>query len=144
MKSIRKNLVSIIIVMLSMIILVQYKSAIYIQLDNWKLIPRHERFTELYFDDHINLPKQIQEGEQISFSFVIHNLEGKRKTYPYVVSFKFSDGRIVKIDEGIITISDGGYKKITESYTSTLTENTGIISVELKDRQQNIDFLLNN
>jgi len=33
------------------------KDAIYAKLDQWKLIPRPERFTELYFNDHNILPK---------------------------------------------------------------------------------------
>jgi hypothetical protein len=140
----KKYIVSLAILAAFMFVMYQNKNAVYAQMDEWKLIPRSERFTELYFNDHINLPKQISKDDQISFSFVIHNLEGENKEYPYIVYYKSQDGQITNIEEKTVTLADGEYKTIEESYTSTLQENTGGIFVELEQKQQGIDFLLNN
>jgi len=121
-----------------------YKDSIRARLDEWKLIPRRERFTELYFDDHVNLPKQIQKGEKIDFSFTIHNLEGERRWYSYIVYFKSQDGQITNIEEKSVFLEDGELESIKESYAPTLEDNKGGIFVELKNPQQGIDFLLSD
>lgn len=112
-------------------------------MDEWLLIPRPERFTELYFNDHINLPKEISKGDEISFSFVIHNLEGKSEEYIYQVYFKSLSGEIVEIEESQIMVGDGEYKTINEMYKSELDDNSGAIFVELKGKKQQLHFLLN-
>lgn len=45
------------------------------------LTPKPERFTELYFEDHLNLPKQVEFNTSYPVSFTIHNLEGRQMTY---------------------------------------------------------------
>jgi len=125
-------------------VIYQYKNTVYVQLYARKLIPRQERFTELYFNDHINLPKQISRSENISFSFVIHNLEGESREYPYLVYFKSQNGQITNIEENTVTLSNGNYKTIEESYTSAFAKNAGGIYVELQKPQQEIHFLLND
>jgi hypothetical protein len=139
-----KYLIVINIAIVAMFVWHQYKDAAYAKLDEWKLIPRQERFTELYFNDHVNLPKYISKGEKISFSFVIHNLEGEDTQYPYVVYFKSQDGQIVNIEEKSVLLRDGQFKTINESYTSSSDDNNGGIFVELQEPKQGIDFLLNN
>jgi len=141
-KRISKYLIVLNIAIVAMFVAHQYKGAAYARLDEWKLIPRQERFTELYFNDHTNLPKYISRGEKISFSFVIHNLEEKRIWYPYVVYFKSQDGRTYEIEEKSVFLEDGESKTIKESCTSILADNSGGIFVELKDSQQEIHFLL--
>lgn len=142
--NIKNYLLVLLIAVAIAFILFQYKQAIYAQLDSWKLIPRPERFTELYFNNHTNLPKQISEGETISFSFVIHNLEGKSWQYPYSVFFISQDGQITNIEEATVTLSDGEYKTIEESYTSALADNNGEIFVELQQPKQELHFSILN
>jgi hypothetical protein len=120
------------------------KDVIYVKLDQWKLIPRPERFTELYFNDHNTLPKQISKGGKIKFSFVIHNLEGRAMEYPYIVYFKSPDGLTVPIKEGSVAIAAGESRIVEETYTAAFEENKGGIFVELIQKQQKIHFLLNN
>jgi hypothetical protein len=136
----KKYLVLILII----VVIVFFKDIIYKQINQWLLIPKEERFTELYFNDHINLPKQISKGEMINFSFVIHNLEGKTEKYNYVVFFKSLDGKIVNIDEFNVVIKDGEKKMIHIDYISERENNTGGVFVELKGKKQAIHFLLNN
>lgn len=45
------------------------------------LMPRAERFTELYFEKHLELPKKASFNTTYPFSVVIHNLEGRPFTY---------------------------------------------------------------
>jgi hypothetical protein len=142
--NIKNYLLVLLIAVAISFILFQYKQAIYAQLDSWKLIPRPERFTELYFNNHTNLPKQISNGEKISFSFVIHNLEGKSWQYPYSVFFISQDGQITNIEEATVTLSDGEYKTIEETYTSALADNNGEIFVELQQPKQELHFSILN
>ena len=44
-----------------------------------------EPFTELYFEDHQSLPKEIELGKEYFFEFTIHNLENKRTEYLYEI-----------------------------------------------------------
>jgi len=132
------------IAFIAVFVFYRFRSEIHAQMDEWKLIPKQERFTELYLNDHVNLPKQVQKGEKITFSFVIHNLEGKNWAYPYAVFFMSQNGQISKIEEKTVTLADGEYKTIEESYTSDLDENKGGIYVALQQPQQEIHFLLNN
>jgi hypothetical protein len=123
--------------------LYQYKADMYAQMNAWKLIPQPERFTELYFNDSANLPSQVSKGGKVSFSFVIHNLEGKSWDYQYAVYFKFSDGHVINIAQNVVALADGGYKTVNGSYISE-SDNGGGIFVELKNPEQHIDFLVNN
>lgn len=136
-------LIVLVIAINAVFVFYRYKNEIYTQLDEWKLIPKQEHFTELYFNDHINLPKQIQKGEKVSFSFVIHNLEGKKWQYPYAVFFVSQNGQITNIEEKAVTLASGEYETIEESYISNLAENKGGIYVALQQPQQEIHFLLN-
>jgi len=122
-----------------------FRSAIHAQLDAWKLLSLKERFTELYFVDHVHLPRRISKGETVSFSFVIHNLEGEKKEYAYSVYYRSQDGQIIKaIEEDAVTLADGESITIEESYTSTLPETSGGIHVELEGEQLEIHLLLNS
>ena len=138
----KKYVLGLMIVIALSFAVYENRKAAYAAMDNLKLIPRPERFTELYFNDHINLPKQFSPGEKISFSFVIHNLEGASKDYPYVVYFKSKDGQLKNIEEKTVTLADGEVRAIDESYVSESSENQGGIYIKLKDQQQEIHFLL--
>ena len=134
--------ISIIIVVVSG--MYHYKDAIYLQLDGWSLIPRQERFTELYFNNYNDLPKKIIKDRKKHFSFVIRNLEGETKEYPYKIYFKSQDNQIINIKEDIITLTDGEYEVIEESYAPVSKESAGGIFVELTEKQQQIHFLVVN
>lgn len=118
-----------------------YRPAIYRQLDALKLIPRPERFTELYFENHTNLPKTIVKNETISFSFTIHNMEGKDMEYPYVVYFKNNYGTTT-VEKNTALVKDNEYKTITESYTFKSASAQETLYVELTDQRQELRFAL--
>jgi hypothetical protein len=119
------------------------KNSIYTWAYDQKLVPIPETFTELYFSDHLNLPKQIGAGKDVSFSFVIHNLEGKDMTYPYVVYLKFNNSMVVLSNDSVIVKKDE-YKTIDVSYEPKVSTNNGTITVSLTQLNQDIHFLLSN
>ncbi|MBW7944826.1 hypothetical protein H3C70_05525 [Patescibacteria group bacterium] len=47
--------------------------------------PKPETFSELYFEDHLELPKRITPNTPYQFSFTIRNHEGKTMIYPLEV-----------------------------------------------------------
>jgi uncharacterized membrane protein len=67
------------------------RQAIYDQLYDWKLIPRPERLTELYFTDHTNLPKTYEPDETQVVKFTVRNLEYRTTDYSYVVGVMNDD-----------------------------------------------------
>jgi hypothetical protein len=141
--SFKKTVILMLIFVAVAVVTYQSRQSIYAEMDKLKLIPRPERFTELYFDDHTNLPTRISKNEDVSFTFVIHNLEGKEMEYPYVVYFQSKDGNVVKIAEGFETLADGEYKAIEKTYVSNSDQNEGGVFVRLKELDQSIHFLLN-
>jgi len=63
------------------------RSALASQLDTWKMLPRPERFTELYFAQSslAALPTRYTPGGLQTVSFAVHNLEHQATTYHYTV-----------------------------------------------------------
>lgn len=97
-----------------------------------------ETLTELYFEDHINLPAVIKPHENYKFTFTIHNLEYKTMNYSYVVYLQAKNKKIV-LNQGGVNIENGGYASITE-YFGPLTNTRMKITVELVNKNQLIDF----
>jgi len=48
--------------------------------------PPEESFTELYFNNHQNLPEYVELGKQYNYSFTISNLENKDTQYNYTLT----------------------------------------------------------
>lgn len=119
-----------------------YKSSIYKQLDNLHLIPRQEHFTELYFNNHTNLPKKLAINETITFTFAIRNLEGKDKEYPYAVYFKNDVYGTTTVNQKTVLVKDNEEKIITETYTFNSNTVKETLFVELTELKQEIHFVL--
>lgn len=119
-----------------------YKTSIYKQLDDLHLIPRQEYFTELYFNNHTNLPKKLAKGVSINFSFAIRNLEGKDKEYPYIVYFKNDKYGTTTLDLKTVLVKDNEEKIINETYTFSSKTLKETLFVELTELNQEIHFAL--
>jgi len=100
-----------------------------------------ETFTELYFENHINLPKKIQSEKKQAFTFTIHNLEYKNMNYRYAVN-ALIDKDVVLLSSGSATLAHDAYKSIDESYTLATTSARIKIEVLLIDQDQPISFWL--
>lgn len=99
-----------------------------------------ETFTELYFENHTNLPTTTDLTKLSSFTFTIHNLEYQDKTYPYEVYFLIGDQKTT-IQQSSLSIKDGGYASVNVSFLPIRNERTKVV-VELTDKKQQIDFWL--
>ena len=101
-----------------------------------------ETFTELYFEDHTNLPKTIKKDEKYSFIFTIHNVEYKDIEYSYVVYLQTNDQKTI-LDQGKFNLKDNEFKSVKEDFT--LLENLrSKIVVEIINKNQNISFWMDN
>jgi hypothetical protein len=128
----------------SLIVLFElYKPQIYQELKALKLLPEKEVFTELYFEDYNHLPRESITGKTASFAFTINNLEGKDFKYTYEVFMKNEYG-IILIDTKTISIKNNDSQTINESYTFDRDFAQETLFVRLREKNQEIHFLLTN
>ena len=86
-------------------------------LNKYSLLPKPEPFTELYFEDHLKLPKVYGKNNDNSFRFTVHNLEYKTYTYDYYIKAVATDSART-ISKGSITLKHDEYKTIKEKISS--------------------------
>ena len=65
-----------------------------------------QRYTELYFDDHLQLPTVVAPHEKQSFQFTIRNVEHAPMKYTYEVSASTPDERRVLAQKELSLESD--------------------------------------
>lgn len=97
-----------------------------------------ETFTELYFEDHTNLPKTIKLYEFYSFDFTVHSLEYKDTDYSYIVYLQRENQKII-LDQGKFNLKNNEYKSIKEDF-GPLKHLRAKIVVELVNKNQQIAF----
>lgn len=100
-----------------------------------------ERFTELYFEDHLKLPTRAVKNDTYEFRFTIHNLEHKRMEYPYEVSADY-DGQIQVFDRKKVTLDHDEYKTITVYFELVDQVDKVRMTVRLVNKNQDIGFWL--
>ena len=98
-----------------------------------------ETFTELYFEDHLSLPKEITLFKENNFKFTIHNLENRDMLYPYEVYIEVGEERQL-IDRSSVLIKNNEYKTIAQSFIITTQMQRARIVVNLIDKNQPIHF----
>jgi hypothetical protein len=101
---------------------------------------KSEEYTELYFENHNNLPKFINNNSAYGFAFTVHNLESKDFDYSYVVYAESDKGKAL-IDAGNFNLKNGGSKSLNENF-GPLADSKIKIIVELLNKNQQIDFLI--
>ena len=76
-----------------------------------------EPLTELYFENHANLPKNIEVGKKYSFVFTIHNLEYRDMNYTYNVSAFDNEGNLIfELDKGDIFLKNNESKTFYKDF----------------------------
>ena len=80
-------------------------TAVHGQLDEWKMLPRPERLSELYFDNHKNLPQKFSPDDIYDIRFSVKNLEHRVTTYDFTVSAETPEGSSQALDAGKFTLS---------------------------------------
>lgn len=121
-----------------------FRGAIHAQLEQWKLIPIPEHFTELYFTSYPRVPQDLAPGKKVAFQFTLHNVEGATVVYPYTVSFRYTSGQSKIIRTGTVTLADNETKTISDSYTFVVNGERGAVVVELTGLHQEIRFLVSD
>lgn len=99
-----------------------------------------ETFTELYFENHINLPKQVIRWQEYPFTFTIHNLEYKDMDYPYTVYLE-RDGVKTTLSTGSASLKHDEYRTISE-FAGPFKQLRTKVVVELSANRQSIAFWL--
>lgn len=117
------------------------RGAIFNKMDDLKLIPQPEKFTELYFEKYADLPNSISTNTPVSFSFTIHNLEGQDMNYPYNMYIK-DDFGTTTVKSSSVLIKNQEYKTITESYKFKSVNSQKTLFVELPSKHQELHFKL--
>ena len=100
-----------------------------------------ETFTELYFENHNQLPTTIIRFQIYPYSFTIRNLENKDIEYHYKISGQRNNQTIFE-DYYTINIKKGETKTINDTVGPLKNLQTKII-IELIDQNQQISFLMN-
>ncbi|MBE3088677.1 MAG: hypothetical protein IMZ41_00175 [Actinobacteria bacterium] len=98
-----------------------------------------ETFTELYFENHLSLPKKVTLFKENNFKFIIHNLEDKDIEYALEV-FIDTGGEKYVVDKKTILIKKNEYKTITEDFIVTIPSQRAKVVVNLINKNQQIDF----
>lgn len=110
------------------------------------VIPKKERFTELFIENHPEILAWQKEGVltdvPLTFSFTIRNIEGVDKDYPYAAYITSKEGVNFDLKRGVVSIKNGESKTITETYipASTTPQYKGVIYIELLEQSQSIHF----
>lgn len=87
-------------------------------LDDWQLLPRPERLSELYFTDYPHLAESVTIGLNQKFVFTVHNLEHKTTEYRYKVLAVSSDtGAEEQLSSGAITLTHDESQHLTPTVT---------------------------
>src|SRR5258707_3350861 len=82
--------------------------SLYNELVTLDLIPKSEKFTELYFNDSTHLPTSATSNRAISFIFVIHNLETVDYQYTYEVFVNAHGARHI-VDSSNVFVKNNRY-----------------------------------
>ncbi|MFA6570501.1 MAG: hypothetical protein WCT77_04615 [Bacteroidota bacterium] len=99
-----------------------------------------ETFTELYFEDHTNLPKEFSSNKTYSFSFTIHNLEYKDFTYQYEVR-SIDELGFSLLQKDSITLKHDEFRTIPVSFKTLKVESNRFqVEVKILDKNQTIHF----
>lgn len=106
------------------------------------LTPKDETFTELYFEDHLGLPKKIMVGEPTEVQIVIHNVEGKTINYPVTVTIASEttpSAHIALYDGAVVVDADE-----TKTVPIELTIPIDFVDPLAYQERSKIEFVLKN
>lgn len=164
-KRLRLLFLAVFVLILGLILFIS-RGAIKAKLNDWKLIPQPETFTELYLNDYTSLskslPGEITGGEKISFSFTIHNVENKEVLYPYTVYMigekvatstalvtptpTTSTFATTTIKSGSVLLGSGASTTISQSYTFKKNNppTQATFFVTLTEKNQSLHFFVPN
>lgn len=115
------------------------RNSVIAALHRHQLLPQPERFTELYLEDHLALPRSYNPKRNNSFTFTVHNLEHKPMDYVYVVEAISTESARI-ISRGNFRLEHDGYKSVTAKIASTEAQVRTKINISLENKDQSIHF----
>ena len=98
-------------------------------------------FTEVYFQNHTQLPTIVLPGRQYSFTFTIRNHENKDMEYPYDMYIE-QDGEKQYIDHNSVTLKNNESITIQEGFLFTKPLTRAKVAISLLNKNQQVDFLI--
>lgn len=124
---------------LSLFLLISKFTALPTVLGSLHLSKEPETYTELYFSDHQSVLQSFEEG---FVEFTIHNLEHEKVVYDYELLAVIDEKEEV-LGSDQLTLQHDELTNITEKFTAPESEGRVKISVNLKDKNQEIHFWIN-
>ncbi len=107
------------------------------------VIPKNnEPLTELYFDDHTNLPKEAEINKEYNFSFTVHNLEYKKMLYDYEITLEYDNKKFLVI-RGTLELENEETQQIKSGFTIKQEFERAKITVNIVNKKQAIHFWVN-
>jgi hypothetical protein len=77
-----------------------------------------EPLTEVYFENHTELPSTISLNQQYNYSFAVHNLEYQEMRYYYTIdAYNENNTFLYNMDKGEIHLYDNESKAIYENFS---------------------------
>jgi uncharacterized membrane protein len=98
-----------------------------------------EAFTELYFGDHLHLPKQVEAGRVATVSYHITNHEGASAVYHPRVTL-YENGSPRDLGQTAILLQDGQGQDLAIGFTPQSSGANLELVIDLPDRHQSIHF----
>lgn len=98
-----------------------------------------ENFTELYFEDHLNLPKKAEKDADMSFRFTIHNLEHSAMDYPYEMYIEYN-GRKQSLEKSSVTLKHDEHRTLLKSIKLIEPVDRARVVINLTEKNQEIAF----
>ncbi|MBS3159486.1 hypothetical protein J4436_01745 [Candidatus Woesearchaeota archaeon] len=95
----------------------------------------NEKFTELYFENHKDLPNLVKEDRNYGFSFTIHNLELEEMVYEYQVLMKYNNKEI-QLNNGVVVLDNGESETVQNVFTVKDFFKRGKIEVKLTNNEE--------
>lgn len=99
-----------------------------------------EPFTELYFEDHQNLPKDIEPNRDYTFRFTIHNMENQKVDYTYKIGIQGGEPFPTTISMGFMKLENNEARTISQAFRLPEGSESAKVIVELEGRDQEIHF----
>lgn len=98
-----------------------------------------EESTELYFSNHLTLPRQIETGKSYSFEFTTNNIEYKELRYIYEVTVSNNEVNST-ISLGEFVLSPGQIKTVPINFIFSSPFKRMKVTVKLVNKNQEINF----
>ena len=139
------NKFTIFSLLLLIVVLISIITAPFIkhQLSSWKLLPKSEKLTELYFTHPNSLPTQYTPGQTQTVNFTVHNLEYQTTNYSYVIKETNQNGRVTQLlNNAEFTIDHDQYKSVSVPVVLIDLGSIVKVSVTLKSQDEIINYKL--